>query len=73
MFWNETLKTKVCIYLLYLSVQILGKYTVCPFSPLHEQDQKDLKRLSELYTETNNSLWQYPSLLLYASLSRNVV
>lgn len=40
--------------------------------PPHEH-HNDLKRLPMLYMETNNRLWQHSSLLLYASLSRNVV
>lgn len=55
-----------------MSVQM--KYIVYnPFFPFHEQHENDLKRLSILYMETNNCLWQHCSLLLYASLSRNVV
>lgn len=52
----------------------IDKYIVYnPFFPFHEQDQNYLKRLSMLYMETNNCLWQHCNLLLYASLSRNVV
>lgn len=66
--WHKRDQKKICL--------LLSTITVHMFSGMGLRGGLvggEGLRLSMLYMETNNCLWQHSSPLLYASLSRNVV